>query len=285
MLRQARTLSPTDPLVEIRLARSQQEAGKGDDAIKTLQGAVTKFPKEPAVKLSLASTLERERKYADAEAMFRQMIADDPKNPDRAEFTRLHARRARTEAGRGGRPRAAARLSIDPATAPISIRSGWAYYKQNRLEQAEAAAERSGQEAARCVGDSGSLWRCPQQARLARGSDRRLAEGARRRRRLYLPLRDRRQDQVGAPETWPKKVSSPSRSSFSRSVRRRVEPRACRCLRGRALPRRDFAPAYAAGARGVRGRADAAGRVGSVGPRRRSADARPRARAASCRER
>ena len=82
MLRQARTLSPTDPLVEIRLARSQQEAGKGDDAIRTLQAAVTKFPKEPAVKLSLASTLERERKYSEAEAVFRQMIADDPKNAD-----------------------------------------------------------------------------------------------------------------------------------------------------------------------------------------------------------
>ncbi len=46
MLRHARTLSPTDPLVEIRLARSQEESGKGDDAVRTLQGAVTKFPKE-----------------------------------------------------------------------------------------------------------------------------------------------------------------------------------------------------------------------------------------------
>ena len=52
MLRQARTLSPTDPLVDIRLARSQQNAGKGEDAVETLQAAVTKFPKEPAVKLS-----------------------------------------------------------------------------------------------------------------------------------------------------------------------------------------------------------------------------------------
>ncbi|MEO5739634.1 MAG: tetratricopeptide repeat protein, partial [Vicinamibacterales bacterium] len=43
MLRQARTLSPTDPLVEVRLARSQQDAGRGDDAVKTLQTAVAKF--------------------------------------------------------------------------------------------------------------------------------------------------------------------------------------------------------------------------------------------------
>ena len=82
ILRQGRTLSPIDPLVEIRLARSQQDANKGDEAIRTLQAAVAKFPKEPAVKLSLASTLERERKYSDAEAIFRQMIAEDPKNAD-----------------------------------------------------------------------------------------------------------------------------------------------------------------------------------------------------------
>ena len=40
VLTQARTLSPTDPLVDIRLARSQLDAGKGDNAITTLQAAV-----------------------------------------------------------------------------------------------------------------------------------------------------------------------------------------------------------------------------------------------------
>jgi tetratricopeptide (TPR) repeat protein len=54
MLRQARTLSPTDPFVEIRLARSLEVSGKGDEAIRSLQAAVTRFPKEPAVRLQLA---------------------------------------------------------------------------------------------------------------------------------------------------------------------------------------------------------------------------------------
>ena len=102
LLRQARTLSPTDALVEIRLARSQQDAGRGDDAVKTLQAAMVKFPKEPAVKLSLASTLERERKYAEAEATFRQIIADDPKDADALNSLGVHVRRARAET-RGGR--------------------------------------------------------------------------------------------------------------------------------------------------------------------------------------
>jgi tetratricopeptide (TPR) repeat protein len=137
MLRQARTLSPTDPLVEIRLARSQEDSGKGDDAVKTLQGAVAKFPKEPAVKMSLASTLDRERKYGDAEAIFRQMIAEDPKNADALNsFGYMLAERGqKLDEAISFVQRA---LAIDPGNGAYLDSLGWAYYKQNRFEQAEA---------------------------------------------------------------------------------------------------------------------------------------------------
>jgi tetratricopeptide (TPR) repeat protein len=136
MLRQARTLSPTEPLVEIRLARSQQDSGKGEDAIKTLQAAVVKFPKEPAVKLSLASTLERERKFNDAEAIFRQMIAEDPKNSDALNSLgyMLAERGQKLDEAVGFVQRA---LAIEPGNGAYLDSLGWAYYKQNRLEQAE----------------------------------------------------------------------------------------------------------------------------------------------------
>jgi len=137
MLRQARTLSPTDPLVEIRLARSQEDSGKGEDAVRTLQGAVAKFPKEPAVKLSLASTLDRERKYGDAETIFRQMIAEDPKNADALNsFGYMLAERGqKLDEAIGFVQRA---LAIDPGNGAYLDSLGWAYYKQNRFEQAEA---------------------------------------------------------------------------------------------------------------------------------------------------
>ena len=137
LLRQARTLSPTDPLVEIRLARSQEDSGKGDDAVRTLQGAMAKFPKEPAVKLSLASTLERERKYGDAETVFRQMIAEDPKNADALNsFGYMLAERGqKLDEAVGFVQRA---LAIDPGNGAYLDSLGWAYYKQNRFEQAEA---------------------------------------------------------------------------------------------------------------------------------------------------
>ncbi len=137
MLRQARTLSPTDPLVEIRLARSQQDAGKGDEAVRTLQGAVARFPKEPAVKLSLASTLDRERKYAEAEAIFRQMIAEDPKSADALNsFGYMLAERGqKLDEAVAFVQRA---LAIEPGNGAYLDSLGWAYYKQNRLDLADA---------------------------------------------------------------------------------------------------------------------------------------------------
>jgi tetratricopeptide (TPR) repeat protein len=136
LLRQARTLSPTDPLVEIRLARSLEDGGKGDDAIKSLQAAVTKFPKEPMVKLQLASTLERGKKYNDAENVFRQMIAEDPKNADALNSLAymLAERGQKLDEAIAFVERA---LVIEPGNGAYLDSLGWAYYKQNRLEQAE----------------------------------------------------------------------------------------------------------------------------------------------------
>jgi tetratricopeptide (TPR) repeat protein len=137
MLRQAHTLSPTDPLVDIRLARSQQDAGKGEDAIRTLQAAVARFPKEPGIKLSLASTLEREKKYSEAEAIFRQMIGDDPKNADALNSLgyMLAERGQKLDEAIGFVQRA---LVIEPGNGAYLDSLGWAYYKQNRFDQAEA---------------------------------------------------------------------------------------------------------------------------------------------------
>jgi tetratricopeptide (TPR) repeat protein len=136
MLRQARTLSSTDPLVDIRLARSQEVGGKGDDAIRTLQAAVTKFPKEPMVKLQLASTFERERKYNDAEAVFRQMIAEDPKNADALNSLAymLAERGQKLEEAVALVERA---LVIEAGNGAYLDTLGWAYYRQNRFDQAE----------------------------------------------------------------------------------------------------------------------------------------------------
>jgi tetratricopeptide (TPR) repeat protein len=136
LLTQARGLSTADPAVHIRLARSQQEADKGDDAIRTLQAAVAKFPNESGVRLSLGSAFEREKRYNEAEAVFRQMIAADPKHADALNsLGYMFAERGqRLDEAVALLERA---LAIEPGNGAFLDSLGWAYYKQNRLELAE----------------------------------------------------------------------------------------------------------------------------------------------------
>jgi len=136
LLTQARKLTPDDPIVAIRLSRSQQEGGKGDEAIRTLQTAAARFPKDSAVMISLGSAFEREKKYTEAEGVFRQIIGADPKNADALNSLGYMF------AERGQRLDEAVELveralAIEPGNGAYLDSLGWAYYKQNRLEQAE----------------------------------------------------------------------------------------------------------------------------------------------------
>ena len=137
VLTQARTLSPTDPSVPIQLARTQVTAGKGDNAATTLQNAATRFPDEPLVKLELASTLERQRKYSDAEAIFRTMIAADPKHAEALNsFGYMLAERGQKLDESVSLVERA--LALDPGNPAYLDSLGWAYYKQNKFDLAEA---------------------------------------------------------------------------------------------------------------------------------------------------
>jgi tetratricopeptide (TPR) repeat protein len=136
VLTQARTLSPRDPMVDIRLARSQLNAGKGQNAITTLQSAIRKFPDEPAVKIELASAFEHQKKYAEAENVFREILTTDPKNADALNSLgyMLAERGQRLDESVSFVERA---LTLDPGNPAYLDTLGWAYYKQGRVELAE----------------------------------------------------------------------------------------------------------------------------------------------------
>ena len=136
LLTQVRKLSPDEPIVDIRLARSQQEADKPDDAVRTLQAAMVKHPKDPNVKLALGSAFDRQRKYTEAETVYRQLIADDPTNADALNSLGYMF------AERGQRLEEAVTLveralAVDPGNGAYLDSLGWAYYKLNRLDEAE----------------------------------------------------------------------------------------------------------------------------------------------------
>jgi tetratricopeptide (TPR) repeat protein len=124
-------------LIEIRLARSQSAARKANNAVATLRDAVRKFPDEAAVKIELASALERQKKYAEAESTFRQIISSDPKNADALNSLgyMLAERGQHLDESVSFAQRA---LVLDPGNAAYLDSLGWAYYKQGRLDAAEA---------------------------------------------------------------------------------------------------------------------------------------------------
>ena len=136
VLTQARQLSPQDPMVEIRLARSQVNAGKAGNAVATLQGAANKFPDEPAVKIELAAALEQQKKYSEAEGIFRQLITGDPKNADALNSLgyMLAERGQRLDESVSFVERA---LVLDPGNPAYLDSLGWAYFKQGKLDAAE----------------------------------------------------------------------------------------------------------------------------------------------------
>lgn len=144
ILTQARSLSPTDPLVDLRLAHSQLESGKEDNAVSTLQAAVAKFPDETMLRLELGSALERQKKYGEAEAVFKQIIVRDPKNADALNtFGYMLAERGqRLEESVSLAERA---LALVPGNPAYLDTLGWALYKLNRLEQAEAPLREAAQ--------------------------------------------------------------------------------------------------------------------------------------------
>jgi Flp pilus assembly protein TadD len=136
VLTQARQLSPKDPMVDIRIARSQTNAGKTGNAVATLQAALKKFPDEPEIKIELASAYERQKKYSDAEQVFRQIISTDPKNADALNSLAymLAERGQRLDESVSFVERA---LVLDPGNPAYLDSLGWAYYKQGKLDAAE----------------------------------------------------------------------------------------------------------------------------------------------------
>ena len=207
VLTQARKLSPEDPMVDVRMARTQLDAGKGGNAVATLQAAIKKFPDEPSIKIELASAYEHQKKFADAESLFRTLISADPKNAEALNSLgyMLAERGQRLDESVGFVQRA---LALDPGNPAFLDSLGWALFKQGQIRCGGAAVARSQREAAVGLRDPGSLRRSAGPARRLSGGDRRVAARARWRRRLHHARRRGTQDQVGPPENRQEEITA-----------------------------------------------------------------------------
>jgi tetratricopeptide (TPR) repeat protein len=125
-----------DPAAYIALAALYSEANRGTQAVEVLQAAQVKFPLDNALSFELGAVLDRQKRYADAEAIFKQVLARDPENAAALNYLgyMLAERGERLDESVGLLKKA---LQLEPDNGSFLDSLGWAYFKADKLELAE----------------------------------------------------------------------------------------------------------------------------------------------------
>ncbi len=122
-------------------SRGRKYADAEQSALKAEQMAHESGGKEIGL-VVLGAIYERQKKFDEAEQEFRKILDANPKNGPAAELLRIHA-------GRPGRPRRQKPTSLiqralkeEPNNGAYLDSLGWAYFKQNKLTEAEEYLQR-----------------------------------------------------------------------------------------------------------------------------------------------
>jgi tetratricopeptide (TPR) repeat protein len=130
------------PAAFVALAQLYSDVNRGSQAVRLLQDAEGKFPGDTSVVFELGAVLEKQKKYADAEAAFRKVIAREPEHAAALNYLgyMLADRGERLDESVGLLTKA---LQFEPDNASFLDSLGWAYFKQNKLDLAEANLRRA----------------------------------------------------------------------------------------------------------------------------------------------
>jgi tetratricopeptide (TPR) repeat protein len=131
-----------DPSAYVALAGVYSEAGRGDEAVKVLKNAEAMFGGNNTIAFELGAVLDRQKRYADAEAVFKQVLERDPENAPALNYLgyMLAERGERLDESVGLLQRA---LKIEPDNGSFLDSLGWAYYKADKLDLAETNLRRA----------------------------------------------------------------------------------------------------------------------------------------------
>ncbi len=142
LLAEAVTHHADDPLAYISLAQAYSEAEQGAQAVKVLQGAQTKFPTDDGIAFELGSVFDKQKRFSDAESAFRQVLTRNPENAIALNYIGylLAERGERLDESVTYLKRA---LVIEPENASFLDSLGWAYFKADKLDLAEANLRRA----------------------------------------------------------------------------------------------------------------------------------------------
>jgi tetratricopeptide (TPR) repeat protein len=126
----------------VALAQMYSDVNRGPQAVSLLRDAEAKFPADTSIVFELGAVLEKQKKYADAEAAFRRVIAREPEHAAALNYLgyMLADRGERLDESVGYLTRA---LQFEPDNASFLDSLGWAYFKQNKLDLAEANLHRA----------------------------------------------------------------------------------------------------------------------------------------------
>ena len=142
LLEEFLTRRAEDPSAHIALAQAYSGANRRAQAVKVLQEARARFPSETSITFELGAVLEKQKKFGDAEAVFRQVIAQDGDHAPALNYLgyMLADRGERLNESVDLIKRA---LQVEPNNGAYLDSLGWAYYKVGKLDLAEEHLKRA----------------------------------------------------------------------------------------------------------------------------------------------
>ena len=142
MLENAVKAHGDDPVAYISLAQAYADAEKGAQAVKVLQDAQAKFPGNDQIAFELGTVYDKQKKFPEAEAAFRSVLSRDPENASALNYLgyMLAERGERLDESVDYLKKA---LQLEPDNGSFLDSLGWAYYKSDKLDLAEANLKRA----------------------------------------------------------------------------------------------------------------------------------------------
>jgi len=134
-----------DPTAYVALAQLYSESSRGPQAVKVLQDAQARFPASNAITFELGAVYDKQKKFTESEAAFQQVLTRDPENAAALNYLgyMLADRGERLDESVGYLKKA---LEIEPDNGSYLDSIGWAYFKQNKLDLAEANLRRAAEQ-------------------------------------------------------------------------------------------------------------------------------------------
>ncbi len=146
ILEQIRQAHPDDPANYVALAQLLVSGDRAEQAASVMQTARTRFPEDLSVLFETGAVCERQKKYAEAEKLFKDVLAENPLHAPALNYLGYMLADRGLRLGESVKYIRRA-LEVEPDNPAYLDSLGWAYFKMNRLDLAEpnlrrAAADR-----------------------------------------------------------------------------------------------------------------------------------------------